>query len=303
MTEVELVAELGQTREALFAEFDRTPIGHHSPALERLLLKFRGAPVAGKYVLLVLEPHRRWTLATLTGQRGDPVRPIANRVFTDLLEAERAVFRLRWQALVGGEADVSLDYITGYADQISVAPGETIRFMVSARGTTTVAADVVRTRCGDRNPAGPGFSETPVVTGIEGRYPVEERHCPAGSFLRAPDSPRLTGLESFTLQVMVWPTLPGRAEQALLGSWSATARQGFVAAARCAGRGDAASRRRPPGRGAQQRPPAAAAPLVSARRQLRRGQRTSHAVAGATGTGRRRRRRARSEARCAVAVR
>jgi N,N-dimethylformamidase len=123
---------------------------------------------------------------------------------------------------------VTLDYITGYADQISVAPGETIRFMVSARGATAVAADVVRTRCGDRNPAGPGFSETPVVTGIEGRYPVEERHCPAGSYLRAPDSPRLQGLESFTLQVVVWPTLPGRAEQALLGTWSATARRGFV---------------------------------------------------------------------------
>jgi len=104
VTEAELVKELGQTREALFAEFDRTPIGHHSPALERLLLKFRGAPVPGKYVLLVLEPHRRWMLATLTGRRGDPVRPIDNRIFTDLLEAERAVFRLRWQALVGGPA-------------------------------------------------------------------------------------------------------------------------------------------------------------------------------------------------------
>lgn len=102
MTEAELLEELGQSREALFAEFDRNPVGHHSPALERLLLRFRSLPIAGKHVLLALEPHRRWQLATLTGRRGDPVRPIDGQVFTDLLEAERAVFRLRWQALLGG---------------------------------------------------------------------------------------------------------------------------------------------------------------------------------------------------------
>ena len=103
MGEAELLAELGQTREALFAEFDDNPVGHHSPALERLLLKFRSLPIAGKHVLVVLEPHRRWMLATMTGRRGDPIRPLPNRVFTDLLEAEREVFRLRWQALVAGE--------------------------------------------------------------------------------------------------------------------------------------------------------------------------------------------------------
>ncbi len=105
MTEAELLAELGQTREALFAEFDRNPVGHHTPPLERLLLRLRGAPTPGKYVLLTLEPHRRWMLARLTGEKSDPVRPLSNQIFTDLHDAERAVFRLRWQALVRGDTE------------------------------------------------------------------------------------------------------------------------------------------------------------------------------------------------------
>jgi hypothetical protein len=87
----------------LYREFCRTPIGAHSPNLQFVLQHFRKAPCAGKYVLIAVEPHRRWRLARLTGMRGDPVRLEESIEYTDLEEAERHVYRLRWKALCGEE--------------------------------------------------------------------------------------------------------------------------------------------------------------------------------------------------------
>ena len=44
--------------------------------------------------------------------------------------------------------------LTGYADKVSVAPGETIRFMVSSEQSQAYKARLVRVICGDSNPPG-----------------------------------------------------------------------------------------------------------------------------------------------------
>jgi len=89
----------------LYAEFSRTPIGKHTPNLQFILQLFRGSPLTGKYVLLALEPHRRWRLAELTGVRGNALRELSEYEFADLEEAERVVYRLRWQRLTGDRLD------------------------------------------------------------------------------------------------------------------------------------------------------------------------------------------------------
>ncbi len=81
---------------SLYAEYARQPVGAHSPDLQFVLQHFRKAPCAGKFVLVALEPHRRWALGTLTGTRGDPVTVHDEITFDDLAEAERYVFRQRW---------------------------------------------------------------------------------------------------------------------------------------------------------------------------------------------------------------
>ena len=86
----------------LYREYARTPIGAHSPNLQFVLQHFRKAPCEGKYVLVAIEPHKRWKLAKLTGVRGNPVA-LENVEFDDLAEAERHVYRLRWKALCGEE--------------------------------------------------------------------------------------------------------------------------------------------------------------------------------------------------------
>jgi len=87
-------------RRELIAEFDSNPIGRHSPGLRALLDVMRGGPDVGRYVLYCTQPYAEWVLGRLTGDREDPIR-LTNHVFHSLLDAERAVFRLRWKDHTG----------------------------------------------------------------------------------------------------------------------------------------------------------------------------------------------------------
>jgi hypothetical protein len=83
------------------AEFKNQPFGYHSPGLQRVLNAMRGGTSAGKYVLVVREPFRRWVLGCLPAARGMPVEVLQGQEFTSLEDAEWAVFKLRWKAHTG----------------------------------------------------------------------------------------------------------------------------------------------------------------------------------------------------------
>ena len=87
------------------AEFKAAPIGYHSPGLQRVLNLLRGGPKEGKYVLVVREPFKRWVLGRLPAERGQPVEILEEQEFTDLAEAEWAVFKLRWKAHGGPDLE------------------------------------------------------------------------------------------------------------------------------------------------------------------------------------------------------
>jgi hypothetical protein len=82
-------------------EFDRKPIGHHSPALQRVLNVLRGEPAPGKYVLVCTKPHTEWMLGELPDGRGKPVCLIKGKVYTNVEDAEREIFRRRWKKHTG----------------------------------------------------------------------------------------------------------------------------------------------------------------------------------------------------------
>lgn len=88
------------------AEFKERPLGYHSPGLQRVLNALRGGPKAGKYVLVVREPFERWVLGRLPAARGAPVEILEGQEFTDLEDAEWAVFKLRWKAQTGRALDL-----------------------------------------------------------------------------------------------------------------------------------------------------------------------------------------------------
>jgi hypothetical protein len=99
------------SRHDLIEEFRRRPHGPHSEELQKLLHRMRwaGDPKAeGRYVLLVQEPGRRWVLARLPAQRGAPILPIPNQIFTSIAAAEWEVFKRRWHALTGEALSGSL---------------------------------------------------------------------------------------------------------------------------------------------------------------------------------------------------
>ena len=88
------------------AEFKQQPFGYHSPGLQRVLNVLRGGPVSGKYVLVVLEPYKRWALGQLPANRGVPVEIVEGQEITDLDDAEWTVFKIRWKALTGKDLNL-----------------------------------------------------------------------------------------------------------------------------------------------------------------------------------------------------
>lgn len=94
------------TRLDLAREFRDRPLGPYSADLQRLLVRMRWGPTAGRYVLLVLDQGKRWQLGQLPPRRGDKVRLFEGVEFTSLADAEWHVFQLRWQEISGTPLDL-----------------------------------------------------------------------------------------------------------------------------------------------------------------------------------------------------
>lgn len=97
----------------LAEEFRKTPIGHHSPNLMRVLNLLRYDKSGYQTVLVTLVPLREWTLGVMPPNRKDPiVIDPQGPVFTCREDAEWAVFCARWHARtghrIGTPRDVSL---------------------------------------------------------------------------------------------------------------------------------------------------------------------------------------------------
>ena len=85
--------------------------------------------------------------------------------------------------------EVPTKIVVGYADRLSVAPGETIRFMVNVDGEARYRADIVKLISGDWHPRGAGFKEELVATTANGDYPGRRQEIQPGSFAIVADDP------------------------------------------------------------------------------------------------------------------
>lgn len=117
--------------------------------------------------------------------------------------------------------------IVGYSDRLSVASGQTIRFMVSCQ-SGHYQANIVRLIHGDLNSQGPGFKKESVETPIDGVYAGRRQEISPGSHVVVPDHPLLRSLKSFSLQAWVYPTAPARHAQGLVTKWSDSDQAGFA---------------------------------------------------------------------------
>ncbi|MDH3688524.1 MAG: hypothetical protein OEU36_03440 [Gammaproteobacteria bacterium] len=93
--------EIDTSRPELIEEFKRNPVGRHSGDLRRLLNAMRTHPDLPPYLLVCTIPQHEWRLAVKAPGRGEPVEILEGHVYTDPLQAEWAVFKLRWKVLTG----------------------------------------------------------------------------------------------------------------------------------------------------------------------------------------------------------
>lgn len=110
----------------------------------------------------------------------------------------------------------------GYADKISVKPGETIDIHVSADGTETAEAKLVRIIHGDEHPDGPGFMEEEVPCEADGEWAVRKQYTQVGSYLEVADPENRLALEGpITLFAFIFPGIPQAGlRQVVLGRWN-----------------------------------------------------------------------------------
>ena len=138
--------------------------------------------------------------------------------------------------------------LTGYADRLSVRPGETIRFHLSNATGADVDAEIVRVVCADPNPAGPGITLEPVEAAPVACGVAREERSPHGSYARidAPGPCFATG--SFSATCLVYPTRLAGSRQAIVSRTDPAAERGFSLALDernrlCASIGDGSSMR------------------------------------------------------------
>lgn len=117
--------------------------------------------------------------------------------------------------------------ITGYPDRVSVASGQTVRFMVNCE-YPRYQASVVRVVQGDSAPEAPPVKLVPVASAIDGEYPGRAQIIHAGSFAWINSGATFAASPSLSLQAMIMPTTPAKGRQAILSKWDEKTGKGFA---------------------------------------------------------------------------
>jgi N,N-dimethylformamidase len=116
--------------------------------------------------------------------------------------------------------------LVGYSDRLSVAQGETVRFMVSSQHAS-YTSELVRLIHGDENPEGPGFKERRVPSAIDGVRRGREQVIRGGSYAIVADDSALRPTAGFTLTAWIYATTPRAGPQGLMTRWSPRGPEGF----------------------------------------------------------------------------
>jgi len=120
--------------------------------------------------------------------------------------------------------------LTGYADRLSVRPGESIRFHVSnATGSPIASAAIVRVISADANPAGPGIRTTEADAVVRNIAPCLPQTARPGSYALANVGSALAHLAGLTVIATICPTSVAGQRRPILTALSPTG-HGFALA-------------------------------------------------------------------------
>lgn len=120
--------------------------------------------------------------------------------------------------------------IFGYANRISVRPGDEITFHVNCDGAAQAQAQLVRLIHGDSHKDGPGPVEREVDSPANGVWDVKKQFTQLGSYLEVDDpQQKLAVTGAFSLMAFIWPTLPKNGKrQTILGRWDTLRNSGYA---------------------------------------------------------------------------
>ncbi|MGA9867730.1 MAG: N,N-dimethylformamidase beta subunit family domain-containing protein [Acetobacteraceae bacterium] len=108
-----------------------------------------------------------------------------------------------------------------------MAPGETVRFMVSCEGTERYDARIVRLKQPEAGPLATAFAPEPVDASCNGSHSGRHQSIPIGSLAAVAAHAAFAFTASFSIAACVYPTTPGKGRQAIIGTWSEATQTGF----------------------------------------------------------------------------
>ena len=117
--------------------------------------------------------------------------------------------------------------LIGYANKLSARPGDTLEFKVSSILKSPFEASLVRIRCSDPNPDGPGILEKTVKASFTGQYQSRIQNINLGSYGIVDCVSSLENLRNFTVSVTIWATTPKKGRQAII-SWGGNSKCGGI---------------------------------------------------------------------------
>jgi N,N-dimethylformamidase len=117
--------------------------------------------------------------------------------------------------------------LMAYADPWSVAPGDSVRFMVSCIGGDRYTAQIVRLKQPEAGPLATSFAPEPIDAPCNGAHTGRRQTIPIGSLAVVPANPALAIAGSFTLLAYVLPTTPKKGRQAIMGTWCEPDQTGY----------------------------------------------------------------------------
>lgn len=122
---------------------------------------------------------------------------------------------------------IDTNTVLGYAWPLVVSPGEAVAFHLSSSGPRSVEAEIVRVRCADPDPDGPGLRLHAPGTSLDGVLAVRKQPLFPGSCAVVADAPVLQSLGGFTAGAFIWPTLPHGRAQTVLARWREATQDGW----------------------------------------------------------------------------
>lgn len=117
--------------------------------------------------------------------------------------------------------------ITGYTNKLSVIQGDSIKFMINCDVHDSYDVQLVELISGDTAPESPGFKVNKIDVPINKNYPGKKQEINMGSFIKFDNNEVFNQLESFSLQTMIYPTLPKKGIQSIMSKWSSEEETGY----------------------------------------------------------------------------